>query len=196
MSTAPEPDKHVFDAIGLIAEVFAARSINYAIIGGIGVLFRGRARYTEDVDVILQVPQVALPGLLDALSEKGFTIDAEKVIREYVQNGITKFHFGHVVIDWLKPVVPLYARVLSDATPLTWENGLPVRFATPEGLILTKLLAFRAQDQQDIHTLLTGNRDTIDLKVIHDEWAAFASAFPDRTAWLEALIAKHVPARS
>lgn len=60
---------------------------------------------------------------------------------------------------------------------------------------LTKMVAFRPQDQVDIETLLTANRDTIDVDLIRREWAPFAPTEPERTAWLEAAIDRRVVRR-
>src|SRR5262249_11311007 len=151
-------------------DTFAALSTPYAIVGGLGTLMRGRPRFTQDVDVLLDVPQVALPGLLDELARQGFDFDVMTVIREYVQEHMTTLRFGSVRIDWLKPVLPLYARTIAEASTLTWTGGRPLRVATAEGLILTKLVSFRPQDQTDIETLLIANRDEIDLNLIREEW--------------------------
>src|SRR5206468_3828788 len=132
-------------------------------VGGLATLMRGRPGFTQDVDILLDVPQLALPGLLDELAAHGFAFDAATVIREYVREHMTTLRFGSVRIDWLKPVLPLYARTLADASPVTWTEGHSVRVASPEGLILTKMLAFRPQDQVDIETLLIANRDEIDV---------------------------------
>jgi len=67
--------------------------------------------------------------------------------------------------------------------------------ATAEGLILTKMVAFRSQDQIDIETLLTANRDEIDLDLIREEWSPFAATEAERTAWLETAIARRVDRR-
>jgi hypothetical protein len=109
---------------------------------------------------------------------------------------MTQFRFGLVRIDWLKPVLPLYGRALRDATELTWTDGHPLRVATAEGLILTKLVAFRPQDQLDIETLLVANRDDIELSVVREEWAPFADKEAARTAWFEAAAARLVPGRN
>src|SRR5207248_1108055 len=84
------------------ADVFAARSIRYALVGGLATLMRGRPRFTQDVDILLDVPQLALPGLLDDLAAAGFAFDAATVIREYVREHMTTLRFGSVRIDWLK----------------------------------------------------------------------------------------------
>ena len=68
--------------------------------------------------------------------------------------------------------------------PLTWTN-----------LILTKMAAFRPQDQADIVALLAANRDRVDTGLIRREWAPLAASEPERTAWLEDAIARIVPSR-
>ena len=79
-------------------ESFAERSIRYAVIGGLGTMLRGRPRFTQDVDVVLEVPQIKLPPLLDDLSKRGFTIESTTVIQEFVREHITAFRFGSVRI--------------------------------------------------------------------------------------------------
>ena len=133
--------------------------------------------------------------MLDDLIERGFTLDSSVVIREYVRHSITAFAFGVIRIDWLKPVLPLYSRALADAQPMTWSEGHTLRVATAEGLILTKMVAFQPRDQTDIDTLLTANRDTIDVALIREEWSPYAPTEPERTAWLDAAIAKRVERR-
>jgi Nucleotidyl transferase AbiEii toxin, Type IV TA system len=182
-------------AVESLTEAFEARSIRYALIGGLAFILRGRPRFTQDVDFLIDVPQVVLPGLLDDLSGRGATLDAAVVIKEYVREHVASFPFGRVRIDWLKPVLPLYSRALADASPLDWTEGHTVRVATAEGLILTKMVAFRPQDQIDIDTLLVANRDTIDVSLIRREWLPFAAAEPERTAWLEAAIDRRVVRR-
>src|SRR4029077_10995678 len=95
---------------------------------------------------------------------------------------------NQVRIDLMQPILPLYAHVLNSAEPRAWlEANLCV--ATVEGLILTKMVAFRAQDQADIESLLAANRDDINLDLIRREWSAVATGEQGRTAWLEDAIA-------
>jgi hypothetical protein len=182
-------------AVESLAEVFAARSIRYALIGGLAFILRGRPRFTRDVDLLLEVPQIVLPGLLDDLVERGFKLEPAAVINQFVREHMASFSFGGRRIDWLKPVLPLYSRALADAAPLDWTNGHTVRVVTAEGLILTKMVAFRPQDQLDIETLFIANRDIIDIELIRGEWSPFAAVEAERTAWLEAVIAERVVRR-
>ena len=51
-----------------------------------------------------------------------------------------------------------------------------------EGLLLTKMVAFRPQNPIDIESLLTANCDTIDVNLIRQEWAPFPATEADGTA--------------
>jgi hypothetical protein len=182
-------------AVDCLAEAFAARSVRHALIGGLAISMRGRPRLTQDIDFLVDVTQIKLPGLLDDLIERGFSLEPAVVIREYVREHVTAFSFRTVRIDWLKPVLPFYSRAIADASLLDWSEGHPIRVATAEGLILTKMVAFRPQDQMDIDTLLTANRDAIDVGLIRQEWSPFAATEVDRTSWLESAITRRVVRR-
>ena len=139
MPSSPEPlAGDLIAAVEQLGEAFDARGIRYALLGGLATMLRGRPRFTQDVDVLLDVPQIALPGLLDELIVRGFTLDPPTVIREFVQEHMTAFRFGVVRIDWLKPVLPIYAHALAAATSLPWTEGHDLRVLAPEGLIITR----------------------------------------------------------
>jgi hypothetical protein len=189
----PEPTESLagdlVTAVETLSEVFVERGIEYALLGGIATMLRGRPRFTQDVDILLSVPQVALPGLLDELIRRGFSLDADTVIREFVQHHMTAFRFGVVRIDWLKPVLPLYAHALAAATSIPWTAGHSLRVLAAEGLIITKMVAFRPQDQEDIRTLIAANAAELNVELIRREWATVADGEEQRTAWLEAALA-------
>lgn len=182
-------------AVERLAEVFAERSVRYALIGGLATSLRGRFRTTQDADFLVDIPQLTLPFVLDDLVRRGFTLDPMVVIKQYVEENLTAFRFGAVRIDWIKPAVPIYAHIVAGSSSLEWTPGHPVLVASAEGLILTKMIAFRSQDQIDISTLITANRDTLNVEFIREEWAFFAPIEPERTSWLESLIEKLVVRR-
>jgi hypothetical protein len=179
-----------------IVRAFEQRRVQYALIGGLAVSIRGRLRLTKDADFIVNSPALEFPGLLEDLVAVGFQIDVMDTVRRWPVEHFTVFYRGDERVDWMQPIVPLYGNVLKSAQARPWgDQGNLVNVATAEGLILTKMLAFRPPDQLDIYTLLTTNADSIDLKQIREEWAPYTNEYPDRTAWLEGMIVKHVPAR-
>src|SRR5207245_491164 len=86
---------------------------------------------------------------------------------------LTVLSYHGVSIDWLKPVVPLYQHVIDQARR---EDFLDCSFpiASPECLILVKLIAFRGQDQVDIENLLAANQGQLDLDFVRREWLTVA----------------------
>jgi hypothetical protein len=156
-------------AIDELAVVLPAHHAKYALIGGIAAGLRGRQRATDDIDILLSVPQLQLPGLLENLVERGFTCDVMPTVREWIQHHMVVMNYHGVRMDWLKPVVPIYQHVLDAATSEKWRDG-ELRVATAEGLIILKLLAGRTQDLADIDNLLAANRGHLDLNWIEREW--------------------------
>ena len=74
--------------------------------------------------------------------------------------------------------------MLDSARVEKWRSHA-IRIASPEGLILTKLVAFRTQDQADIEDLVAANRDQLDLETIRREWQIVAGRDDPRSLWLK-----------
>lgn len=171
------------EALVLGAAALDRHAVRYALIGGLATGYRSRPRYTKDIDFIVDVPAVTLPGLLADLRERGFQFDEPTVIAEFTQHHMAVLWRAGVRFDWLKPILPAYRHVLDRAT-LEEAEPQPLRVATAEGLILLKLLAFRLQDQTDIEALVAANRPALDLAWIKSEWEAIFPLDDPRMRWL------------
>jgi predicted nucleotidyltransferase len=163
------------------------RRIRYAIIGGIATIQYTRVRTTDDIDALLTVPQIALPGLFEALRARGFTVDVMSSVREFRDSGLATIQFDDVVVDLLQPVIPTYTHVLDRAVDAE-VFGQKVRVGSVEGLIATKLISMRPQDQADIQDLLAAYGDEVDLDFIRAELDTFAPADDPRRAKFESWI--------
>ena len=133
-------------AFEALVATFNERGVRYAIIGGIAMIQHARVRTTDDIDALLTVPQLGLPGLLDALRARGFSIDLPTSIREFRDDGLTSIGFRGVIVDLMRPVLPLYAHVLDRAIDAE-ILGQKVRVGSAEGLVIMKLIAMRPQDE-------------------------------------------------
>jgi hypothetical protein len=170
MATDPPPfTPRLLTALGALVDAFERRGVHYALIGGLAVSVRAEPRTTRDIDVLLAVPQLALPGLVADLAGRGFTLDESAVVAEFVRHHMTAFDYQGIRVDWLKPVLPAYQHIL-DRAGVEEEFGRPVRVATAEGLILLKLLAARSRDLTDIEALLATNQGQLDLAWVEQEW--------------------------
>ena len=89
------------EAFSALITVLNGRRVRYAIIGGMAMLQHTRVRVTEDIDALLTVPQLEMPGLFESLQLRGFSVDVMKNIREFRDEGMTCIHYRNVLIDLL-----------------------------------------------------------------------------------------------
>jgi len=173
-----------------LAEVLEARRVPYALISGLAVGYRSLFRNTEVIDLLVSVPQLSLPAVLDDLKARGFEFDLPVVIREWNSHGMTALRYHGMQVDWLKPLLPCVQEVIDTATPEDWL-AVPVRVASVEGLLVLKTFAMRLQDQLDISRLLAANRGLLDIERVR---TALHDCLPDddpRLAQLEDLVRQH-----
>jgi hypothetical protein len=176
-------------ALQRLVQALEQHQLRYALIGAVASGYRSRPRATQDLDFLLEVPQISLPGLLEELQASGFSFDMLTAIRQWTQEHFAVVSFRGIRVDWLKPVLPCYQHVLNDARPELW-HGTTIRIASPEGLILLKLLAFRSRDLLDIENLLAANRGQIDLDYIRREWESLADENDPRMLRFKDLVDK------
>jgi hypothetical protein len=190
MANRPPSFEHdLHDALAASVAALTRHHVRYAVVGGMAAGFRAQPRFTKDLDLLLHVPQVELPSLLESLRDSGFEFDMMATIREWTQHHMAVLHFRGIRIDWLKPVLPAYQHVLDRATEEVWLQ-LPIRVASAEGLILLKLLAYRLQDQVDIENLVAAHGETLDLDWIRGEWQVLAPFDDPRMVRLQELVAQ------
>jgi len=185
---APSPPDALEAALTDIVTVLSNAGVSYALIGGLATGYRSRPRYTKDIDLIIDIPQISLPAVLDALGGLGFEFDQREVIAEFSRHHMAVLWRNGVRIDWLKPLLPVYRHVLERSLPEPGPAG-PVHVATAEGLILLKLLAFRLQDQTDIEALVAANRTALDVDWIQAEWQSVFALDDPRMQWFLDLLA-------
>ncbi|HEX5244131.1 MAG TPA: nucleotidyltransferase [Tepidisphaeraceae bacterium] len=173
-NSLPASGKALKQALRSLVETLDASSVRYAIIGGIATIQHGRVRTTADIDVLLTIPQLAMPALFTTLKGNGFTLDLKRNIAELRDNGLTTLRFEDVLIDMMRPILPVYSHVLDRAVP-TQILGQSVRISTVEGLIVMKLIAFRPQDEADIQELISAYRDQLDVNYVRSEFATVAN---------------------
>lgn len=184
---------HLGEAMLELATVLSRHGVPYALIGGLATGYHARPRYTEDIDLLLDVSPDSLPPLLMDLAQCGFIFDDASVRSEWAQDHMTVLEFGGIRIDWLGTAVACYRRIVDRAQPADW-HGKQVPIAAAEGVILTKLIALRGQDRLDILELLYANRGQLDIDYIRSEWeTVFDATDPRMLAFEEMLQTTYTP---
>jgi hypothetical protein len=156
--------------VTLFEPIFAAlesAQVRYVTVGGVAVVLHGHARFTADLDIVVDLAPTAAADAIEALTSIGFhprlPVEAEgfadPTIRErwITQQGMTVFSM------W-DPDDPLRSVDLFVEQPIDFEDlwarsvvvdidGTPVRVASIEDLIHLKRIAGRPVDLEDIAAL-------------------------------------------
>lgn len=187
MSLPDAVPEHLLPVLDRLAQILHERQVTYAVIGGLGVAVRGLIRATRDIDLLVTIPQLELPGVLDTLVQAGFRLDVPQAIGVWNRDHLLDFTYGSVRVDWLKPVLPAFEHILKRAR---WEQigDRPIRVADAEGLVLLKLIAFRARDQEDIRGILAANTGSLDLDWVRREWSQLVGDGDPKTEQFEQLV--------
>ncbi len=172
------------EALDIQRTIFEKKRIQYALIGGLALSYLGNPRFTTDIDFILQIPQLSLPGLLEELLQNNFEFELMQAIRTWTQGNMLVIHYEGFRIDWLKPPLTLHHHVIETASEVTWK-GSRIRVATPESIVLLKLIAFRDNDQADIQGLIASHRDKLNLPYIDSEWLTIGELTDPPMVWFK-----------
>lgn len=180
------PEGQTFrQAFEALVTTLNTRGIRYAIIGGVAMIQHTRIRTTDDIDALMTVPQISLPGLFEALQQRGFEVNLQTQLRELRDDGLTSIRYKDVIVDLMLPIVPAYAHILDRAIRAT-VLGQETSISSAEGLIIMKLMAMRPQDETDIRELLATYGSQLDLDFIRSELATFTDSTDPRRSQFEA----------
>lgn len=163
----PEP----FPASKLLAALGRALDrarLGYVVIGGQAILRYGRARLTDDVDVTLLLPPYTPRPLVDLLPTLGLTPKFPEALQRVRMSAL---------LPCLHPPSALgvdfaladsdYERLVVRRAEVEVIDGVPVRFASAEDLLIQKTLAARDVDRGDVRWLLS-RQDRLDLAYVRD----------------------------
>ena len=148
-------------------DIFNFMKIKYAIIGGIAVARHGITRATIDIDLIADIKKIEISELLKRFKQEGFNFTEQNAIKELAQDSFSQIIYEDIAVDILLPVIPLFFKIIERGKEeITF--GHTMRIATPEDLILLKLLSFRETDRDDIKGILATNREQLNVEYIFD----------------------------
>ena len=167
----------------------------YMIVGSIAALSHGRARATQDFDVVVALDGTGLDRLLDELPADDFYVSREAAVDALRDSRM--FNVIDMRTGWKVDVVPLKSRPFSRREfarrrPVTLL-GLEVYVASLEDVVLAKLewskLGGGSQRQrEDARELLRLHRDRADVAYLEEgvvelgvaeEWATVVAALKD-----------------
>jgi len=168
-----------------IAKRLDADKIPYMVIGGQAVLVYGRPRMTRDIDITLGIDadgfalvEKACKKLkLEMLPEKpeNFAKETRVLPAEEKKSGIR--------VDFIFSFSE-YERQSLKRTRQVKIDDYPVKFASCEDVIIHKMVAGRAIDEEDVRSMIVKNKKSINLKYVR-KWLSEFGNFPEHQQILE-----------
>ena len=148
-----------------LAQTLDKARLPYMIIGGQAVMIYGEPRLTRDVDVTLGVSPQALPRVLEVVEQLDLQLLVENP-EDFVRKTwvLPTLHPGTGLrVDFIFSWTPYEQQALERVRNIPIE-GYPVRFASPEDVVIHKILAGRPRDLEDVRGIL--RKQSLDMAYI------------------------------
>ena len=141
--------------------------IPYMVIGGQAVLVYGRARLTRDIDITLGLDTDGFSLVEKVCKKLNLRILPEKPEEFAGETRVlpTEEPKSKIRVDFVFSFSEYERKALERVVPVQIDN-YPVMFASCEDVIIHKIVAGRAVDEEDVKSILIKNKDSIDFEYI------------------------------
>jgi predicted nucleotidyltransferase len=155
------------ERIAQIARCLDGKKIPYMLIGGQAVLLYGRPRLTYDIDITLGVDSDQFDTIAEVCRDVDLRIlpvepkafaNQTKVLP--AEDPVSKLR-----VDFVFSFTPYEQQALKRAKKVQLAD-YPVRFASCEDVIIHKMIAGRAIDEEDVKSILIRQVGQIDLDYV------------------------------
>ncbi len=166
----PSPASPPAELFRSLAQVLHETGASWYVFGAQAVLLWGRPRFTADIDVTVRLDTLAPVDFAASMERAGFALrvsaDDDFVKRTRV------LPFVHAPTGWLLDVVlagpGLEDMFIARAVNVDLGEGVHVPVIRAEDLIVTKLLASRPKDIDDVRGILLERLDRLDVVSIRE----------------------------
>ncbi len=168
------------DALVAFADLAKRLHLRWYVFGAQAVNVHGFPRATADLDLTIDLPGGPSPAFLRALDRAGFTprfADAAFVATTRV---LPVVHRASALPIDLVLAGPGLEQLFMDELHIEKIGRREIPFLSVENLIVTKLLAGRPKDLQDVHELLARHVGALDHPHIEDLLAQLEAALDQR----------------
>jgi predicted nucleotidyltransferase len=159
-----------------IAQNLDKSNIPYMIIGGQAVLLYGTPRLTRDIDITLGVDTNRFSMIDEICRESGLKMLPENPQNFAVETKVLPAEDteSKIRVDFIFSFT-IYEKQAFKRTKEVLIDGYLVKFASCEDVIIHKMLASRAIDEEDVKNILLKNKNSIDIKYVKKWLSEFGS---------------------
>ena len=152
------------EVLAALARVLRRRGVGWYLLGAQAVIYWGRPRLSADVDVTVRLPLEEARALAAALQEEGFHPLVEDLEAFVARTRVLPLEHRAtgLPVDVVFGGPGLEEEFLKRAVPVV-IGGETVPVIAPEDLVVTKILAGRAKDIEDVRGILAVRGPTLDL---------------------------------
>jgi hypothetical protein len=147
------------ELLSRLARALDEANVPYMVIGGQAVAIHGQPRFTDDIDFTVGLGPTDIRRVLEVARLSGLSPavpDAEAFVRQTLLLPCVDDQ-SRVVVDFAFTDSAYEMQAIHRATPVE-IGGHAVLFATPEDLVVHKLIAGRPHDLKDVAGILTKNK--------------------------------------
>jgi predicted nucleotidyltransferase len=163
-----------------VAAILKNLKIPYAVTGGVAVAVWGRARYTADIDIVVDIAPQKLQQLISRLSkiDKGVYLDVDTdapidFLKKRRSFNLIHSHSG-VKVDFIIKKDNEFARMELGRAIKKDFYGQEIFFISPEDLVLIKLKWHKESESsrhlEDAESILKISKEKMDIKYLR-KWA-------------------------
>ena len=168
-----------------IAQCLDKEEIPYMIIGGQAVLLYGTPRLTRDIGITLGIDTDKFGAIEGICSRLGLEILPENPEDFAKETKVLPAQEpkSNIRVDFIFSFTQYETQALEKVKEATMD-GYPVKFASCEDVIIHKMVAARAVDEEDVKNILIKNKDSIDFEYIN-RWLSEFSKISEHKGILE-----------
>ena len=163
----------LIDLVHRLEDIFQRLKIERSYGGAIAYNYYAPPRFTQDIDLLLLIPAIQMPALVQELSGIGCTHDARPPGRSLELNRIladlrstpylSVIYCSGIRVELFAPWHPFHHRVI-ERSPLRELEGRSIRIHSAEDLIIFKMIFHRPKDIGDIKAMLLAQKGRLNLE--------------------------------
>ena len=170
--TSPSPDI-LYEQLLHVCHFLEKNNIPYMVVGGIAVGIWVAPRATVDLDFVIGLDEDRLPLFIETAQKAGLVLFDPKPMQFKKMKLLRMFLQGKeaqlLMLDFILTDDDYKRESIKRAIALPLE-GQEIKVASPEDVILLKLLSGRGQDRVDIENIIRIRKNSLDRNYL-DHWA-------------------------